>query len=351
MIFKVEGINHLKGPKELYEKRKNYYGQRLERLTQTINRLSNVRLVAFLVGCGLAVFLYMTQRSSWGLGMVITTVVSFLALVLWHQNVRMRKDYIQALYEIHDEALKRLAGEWKSFSDSGEDFKDPAHPYSDDLDLFGTGSLFQKITIAKTFRGREKLKEALSEPAVEAETIQKKQEAIKELARNLAWRQRFMAEARLTKRTMASPKPIIEWAKTYDPSYLRFGIKIIARALPIITITFLLLYLLSSRVSFWFPLTGLVIQTIILFVGKERGKALNAVYPYKESIKVYEKMLERFEKRTFQSDYLKVLKKGSGQSPLSYTVCSYAIQYIHTYLRADHAKGCRLHQSEHHRAG
>lgn len=33
------------------------------------------------------------------------------------------------------------------------------------------------------------------------------------------------------------------------------------------------------------------------------------------------------------------------------SVCSHAIKYIHTYLKADHAKGCRLHQSEHHRAG
>jgi len=298
------------GPKEQYEKRKKYYERQLVRLNQTINRLSNVRLATFLAGCGLAIFLYMTQRSSWGLGMVFLTVASFLVLVLWHQKVRMRKDYIRALYESHVQALKRLAGEWKSFSDCGDDFKDPAHPYSEDLDLFGLGSLFQWINIAKTFRGRETLKEALTQPPEELKTIKKKQEAIQELARNLAWRQRFMAEAGLTKQPMISPKAIIEWAKTYDPSYLRPRLIILARALPIITITFLLLYFLTSRVSFWYPLTGLVIQAIILFVGKQRGKALNAVYTYKESIKIYEKMLERFEKRAFQADYLQTLKKG-----------------------------------------
>ena len=300
----------MKGPKEQYEKRKKYYERRLIKLTQTSNRLSNVRLVAFLAGCGLAILFYITQRSSWGLGMVVFTVVSFLALVLWHQKVRSRKNYIQVLYEIHDQALKRLAGEWKTFSDNGEDFKDPAHPYSEDLDLFGPGSLFQWINTAKTFRGREKLREALNETPGEIKTIQKKQEAIQELAENLAWRQRFIAEAGMTKNSMISPRAIIEWAKTYDPSYLRPKIVILARALPIITITFLLLYFLTARVSFWYPLTGLLIQTIIVFAGKQRGKALNAVYTYKESIKTYEKMLERFEKRTFRSDYLQALKKG-----------------------------------------
>ena len=27
------------------------------------------------------------------------------------------------------------------------------------------------------------------------------------------------------------------------------------------------------------------------------------------------------------------------------TACTYAVQYVHIYLKADHAKGCRLHQS------
>jgi len=245
-----------------------------------------------------------------GLGLVIITLVSFAGLVLWHQKLKTQQTYIRLLYENYDQALKRLAGEWKSFPDKGEDFKDPTHPYSDDLDLFGAGSLFQWINIAKTFRGREKLKEILTQPPEGLRTIQMKQEAIKELAKNLAWRQRFLAEARMTKRPLNSPQLIIEWAKTYDPAYLRMGVLILVRALPIITSAFLLIYLLTARVSFWFPFIGLVIQTMMLFVGKQRGKALNAVYTYKESIKVYEKMLERFEKRTFQADYLQALKKG-----------------------------------------
>ncbi|MDR3542473.1 MAG: MutS family DNA mismatch repair protein [Desulfosporosinus sp.] len=297
-------------PKEQYEKRKMYYARRLENQNQMINQLSNVRLVTFLAGCALAVFFYMTQRSSLGWGTVILTAVSFAGLVLWHQKLRTRQKYMRALYENYDQASKRLAGEWKSFADYGEDFKDNAHPYSEDLDLFGFGSLFQWINVAKTFRGRAKLKEALTEPPEGIGMILKKQAAIKELARNLAWRQRFLAEARLTEQPLKSPELIIEWAKTYDPTYLRVGVLIFARALPIITSAFLLCYLLTARVSFWFPLTGLVIQTSILFVGKQRGKVLNAVYTYKDSIKIYEKMLERFEKRIFQADYLQTLKKG-----------------------------------------
>ncbi|KUO76714.1 MAG: DNA mismatch repair protein [Desulfosporosinus sp. BRH_c37] len=300
----------MEGPKKQYEKRRAFYARRVEKLTQRINRLSNLRLALFFAGCALAGFLYMSQRSSLGFSILLFTVVSFAALVLWHQNLRTKQSYIQVIYEIYEQALKRLAGEWKSFPDTGEDFKDPDHPFSEDLDLFGPSSLFQWTNTAKTFRGREKLKEWLSEYPVEGGVIQKKQEAIKELALNLAWRHRFMAEAGATKNPLNSPTRIIEWAKSYDPSYLRPGIVIAARALPIITLTFLFIYIFTSKVSFWFPLAGFFLQAIILFAGKQRSKALEAVYVYKDSIRIYEKMLERFEKRTFKSEYLQQLKKG-----------------------------------------
>ncbi len=299
----------MQGPKEQYEKRRTYYARRLEELTQTINRLSNVRLALFLIGCAVAVFLYMTQRSSMGFSMLLFTAISFLGLVVWHQKFKTKQNYIKVLYELYDQALQRLVGEWKAFPDTGEDFKDPAHPYSEDLDLFGASSLFQWINTAKTYRGRKKLKASLTELPAEGGAIRKKQDAIKELALNLAWRHRFMAEARTTTRALNSPTQIIEWAKTYDGNYLRPGLIILARALPIITLTFVVLYFMTTWVSYGYPLAGFLIQAMILLVGKQRGKALEAVYNYKDNIKIYEKMLERFEKRTFKAEYLQDLKK------------------------------------------
>lgn len=300
----------MKEAKEQYEKRKLYYSRRFQKLTGRINRLSNLRLITFLAGCGLAVFFYMTGNSSLGLGMVILTVILFVVLVLWHQHLKTCQTYFRVLYENYDQALSRLAGDWDDFPDTGGDLRDPTHSYSEDLDIFGEGSLFQWITTAKTFRGREALKEALTRPPGELEMIIKRQEAIQELARNLAWRQRFSAEARMTKRPLNSPEKIIEWARTYDASYLRLWVLILARALPVITLAFLLIYLLTSRVSVLFPVAGIVLQTIILFLGRERGKVLNAVYTFKETINTYEKMLEQFEKRTFQAEHLLTLKKG-----------------------------------------
>ena len=42
--------------------------------------------------------------------------------------------------------------------DSGEDFLDENHSYSQDLDIFGRGSLFQFINTAVTSMGQTKIK-------------------------------------------------------------------------------------------------------------------------------------------------------------------------------------------------
>lgn len=299
----------MQNPKQHYEKRKEFYARQAADLFRRINRLSNLRLILFLAGLGLGVFLYLTYSHSLGMGLALLTLILFAGLVLWQQSLKSRHLYRQTLRENYEQSLQRLAGEWKSFPDRGEDFQDARHPYAEDLDLFGVNSLFQWLNTAQTFKGREKLKAWLTTDPGAREEILRRQEAVRELAGNLSWRQRFLAEARMAKGIMNSPQGIIDWAGTYDKTYLQVRVLILARALPLVTISFLLIYLLTGKLSFWYPLLGIVLQALILFMGKQRGKALRAVYTYKENIKIYEKMLARFERRSFRSEYLRNLKQ------------------------------------------
>jgi len=54
-----------------------------------------------------------------------------------------------------------MEGTWTEFEDKGEEYADPNHMYSKDLDVFGHGSLFQWINTTKTFFGRERLRRLL----------------------------------------------------------------------------------------------------------------------------------------------------------------------------------------------
>lgn len=295
--------------KKQYEKRKAYYQRRAAKLNRSISRISNIRLTLFLAGCGLAAYFYLAYRASVGHVVLAFTAVCFTALVLWHQALKTKLRYLEVLGETYDQALRRLTGEWKSFPDTGKEFRGQAHPYVDDLDLFGPSSLFQWLSTARTFRGREKLKDWFTEFPEDVGLIQKRQEAVKELAPKLAWRHRFLTEAELKKLSLGSPARIIEWAKTYNPTYLRPVVIVAARALPLVTLAFIALHFLTDKIALGYPLIGFLLQVFILFAGKQRGITLDAVYAYKDSIGVYEKMLERFEKRTFRAEYLRDLQQ------------------------------------------
>ena len=59
----------------------------------------------------------------------------------------------------------RLDDRWIGTGATGERFSEPAHPYAEDLDLFGRGSLFELLSTARTHVGEETLAEWLRTPA------------------------------------------------------------------------------------------------------------------------------------------------------------------------------------------
>ncbi len=45
------------------------------------------------------------------------------------------------------EGLERLSGQWPGRGLAGEAHRRPEHPYAGDLDLFGAGSLFERLSL------------------------------------------------------------------------------------------------------------------------------------------------------------------------------------------------------------
>ena len=82
----------------------------------------------------------------------------------------------------------RLRDAWVGTGDPGADFADPAHLYAADVDVFGAGSLFERVSVARTHRGRATLAAWLLHPAP-PEVVARRQEAVAELASNLDLRE------------------------------------------------------------------------------------------------------------------------------------------------------------------
>lgn len=202
------------------------FGARLER------RISNWRLVIFL--CGLAI-----AWLSFGIELIpgpvlLAPIGVFFALVVTHARVtpqRARADRAVAFYE---RATARLEDRWAGGGETGLELLEEHHPCAQDLDLFGSGSLFDLLCTARTRAGRQTLAAWLQNGAA-PEAIRARQAAIEELRPRVDLREEI-ALLGADVGAAVHPKALAAWGNA-QPVLLSANMRIVAAALMAAAIT------------------------------------------------------------------------------------------------------------------
>ena len=70
---------------------------------------------------------------------------------------KLPRDRRRRLDLFYREAAERHNGAWRGKGYSGEDYREPGHPYQFDLNILGEGSLFEYLATARTEAGRRAL--------------------------------------------------------------------------------------------------------------------------------------------------------------------------------------------------
>ncbi|MCA1685636.1 MAG: DNA mismatch repair protein MutS [Planctomycetia bacterium] len=169
------------------------YARRLESRRESLDRqarlelrIADARLAVFTLGLvALALALaYRPDAWAWSLA----PFAGFVALVVAHERVRRATRRAARAADFYERGLKRFDGSWPGTGLTGERFLDLEHPYAADLDLFGRGSLFERLCTARTRAGEETLAAWLLAPA-EPATVRARQEAVDELRPRLELRE------------------------------------------------------------------------------------------------------------------------------------------------------------------
>ena len=102
---------------------------------------------------------------------------------LWQVEARDNPsfDAYRRLDLFYREAAERHNGAWRGKGYSGEDYREPGHPYQFDLNILGEGSLFEYLATARTEAGRRALAAHLLHP-VSADEARARQAAVRELS-------------------------------------------------------------------------------------------------------------------------------------------------------------------------
>jgi len=100
---------------------------------------------------------------------ILIPAAAYLGFVIYSQRVYPREQPALRAVGFYERGLARLAGKWIGIGDSGASFTEESSLYTNDLDIFGTGSLFELLCTARTHAGQKILAEWLSKPAARAD--------------------------------------------------------------------------------------------------------------------------------------------------------------------------------------
>jgi len=129
----------------------------------------------------------------------------FMALVIYHERVVRLLAQSRSRVRFYEMGLRRIDGTWPGHGEEGQAWCRTPHPYADDLDLFGRGSLFQLLCGARTRAGEETLARWLQEPAG-ADEVLARQKAVAELRPRVALREELALVGEALRRESTSPE-------------------------------------------------------------------------------------------------------------------------------------------------
>ena len=176
-------------------------------------RHAHARVATFFAFVLLALVVWRAALSPWWL---LVPVFVFLWLISRHARVLRARDFAGRAIRFYEHGLARIEDRWVGTGETGERFRDDQHVYANDLDLFGRGSLFQLLSVARTRTGEAKLADWLLSPA-DVDEILQRQQAVDELAPGLDLREQLAATGLDVGRTVQTDR-LIDWAESPMPS-------------------------------------------------------------------------------------------------------------------------------------
>jgi hypothetical protein len=168
-----------------YPERRRFWSDEELRLGRQDATVAYARLAIFGTAALLLVFAVRGTLSGWWL---LFPIAAFIPLLKRHDRIIRARQAAARLAAFYERGIARLEDRWTGTGDTGERFVDDAHLYAADLDLFGPGSLFELLSLARTRAGGQTLASWLKQPA-SPPVISARHAAVDELRPRLEFRE------------------------------------------------------------------------------------------------------------------------------------------------------------------
>ncbi len=157
---------------------------------ESANSISLYALIAFVVLAGWLLYAAIEHIAGVPPWSFLPAIAAAIAAGRWHAKNRGKWLRLMRLGKYHERAISRMEDRWHGSGFTGEEFRVANHVYDVDLQVLGTGSLFELLCTARTGIGRRQLANYLLQPCTLAEALAR-QEAVRELMPQSELRERI----------------------------------------------------------------------------------------------------------------------------------------------------------------
>ena len=278
--------------------------RRLSELEQKrFRRIGNARLAAGFAAIVVAFFVFgEVWISPWWL---VLPLAIFGALVMVHSKVVERLDRSLRAIQFYDRGIARLEDRWAGTGESGERFRNPAHVYSEDLDLFGKGSLFELLSTARTRSGEDTLARWLLAPSPQ-EQVAARHQSITELRPLLDLRE-DLAVLGSAVRSGLDPDAVATWGEAPEVLFPA-GARYLAPLLGAAVVISFSLYMAGVFTRTPFLAALFLTLGYGFFLGSRTLHVATAVNSPSHDLALLAKLLERVEREPFGTSLLQQLQ-------------------------------------------
>jgi len=285
--------------------------------SRTVSNLRGLAFAVFIVSLLLSVF---GKTSGFSGPISLAGLAAFLLLVVWHSRVLADEDLARRFARVNKDALARTTGRFSELSENGARFVDAAHPYSSDLDVFGPNSLFQRVSVAHTRVGQEKLSGFFahtSPPSV----VRERQVAVRALAPLLDLRQRIEALALgivdptgSKRKEPPNPEPLLLWAE--EKPQLKHWPHVVwaARILPFFTIGGMVLWSSFGRSWLFFTIPAVLSLLTLSLANAITSRVFHAVSETQGAFLRYGTLLGELESLNVDAPLIRAAQARLNQS-------------------------------------
>ena len=237
----------------------------------------------------------------------VAALFAFVFFTFRDHVLKVKIERCDRLIQICRNEIKSMNGDYSPF-EAGDEYIDPDHSYSYDLDLFGKNSLFNCVNRSVTIFGKNRLADYFRNSFDFKDQITERQQSVAELSENIGFRQQMQLVFFGQKSVEKDQQEFREWLGSENTLMHNSIFKLIRFTLPVITISSIVLSIVGL-VDVQIPIFMFIVQLMIVSGYGRKTMSVQALLTSKVGIiSKYAQFLLLIEKHKFKAPFLVDLK-------------------------------------------